>query len=232
MRKTFLSSTVPHKVVALLLLLVSITGCVSSTKYTSSIGGCPTALVSGEKVLMGEAVGISANQSYELYQKLEPQVREAGLKPAYAVEQDIYLRMHGIRPEVATDTSSLAKMQQMGYAYYLKLTVGSVAEGLAYASYSADEIRQMEQYNNTQDSEETKATVRFDLYSTHARKLVYTLTATTEMSGISLPNDDYENGYRGKTTVNISTIPMTVDKAVKKGTKRLLENCKCCQGPL
>ncbi|MCJ8165652.1 hypothetical protein MKJ04_12440 [Pontibacter sp. E15-1] len=178
---------------------------------------------------MGEPVGVSANQSYELYQKLEPQVREAGLQPAYAVEQDMYLRMYGIRPEVATDPSSLAKMQQMGYAYYFELTVGSLAEGMAYASNTADEIRQMKQYNSTQDREETKATVRFKLYSTQTRKLVYTLSATTEMTGISLPNKDQEDGYRGRTTINASTVSMAVDKALKKGAKRLLENCNCCQ---
>lgn len=180
-------------------------------------------------MLMGEAVGVTANQSYELYQKLEPQVKEAGLQPAYAVEQDMYLRMHGIRPEIATDSSSLAKMKQMGYAYYLKLSVGNQAAGLGYSSVSAEEKREMQQYGGTPSGDNTSAAVKFELYSTQTQELVYTLATTTEMSGVTLPKQDQENGYRGSSTVNMSTISMAVDKALQKGAKRLLEDCKCCR---
>lgn len=224
-----INNTFPATVI-LLLLIASVTGCIPSTRYSSSIGGCSTALVSGESVLMGEVMGISANQSYELYQKLESQIREAGLKPAYAVEQEMYLRMQGIRPEMPMDSSNLAKIQQMGYAYYLELSVGNQAAGLGYTSASAEEKREMQQYGSTPSSDNTKAAVMFRLYSTQARKLAYTLTTTTEISGVTLPNKDNENGYRGSTSVNMSTIGMAVDKALQKGTKRLLENCNCCQG--
>ncbi|MCC9137016.1 hypothetical protein ACFSKU_05620 [Pontibacter silvestris] len=227
-------TSTPHlgfcKKLLLLLVLASFTGCIPHTTHTASLGGCPNALTSGEKVLIGEAKGVTANQSYKLYEKLAPQVSETGLLPSYVVEQDMYLRMHGIKPDQATDTSNLAKMQQLGYGYYLQLSVGNLEAGLGYYSDSADEIRQMQQYEGLQShADDTKATVHFQLYSTQTRNLIYTLATTTEMSGISLPNKDYENGYRGKTTLNVSTVPSAVSRALQKGTKKLLKNCNCCQ---
>ncbi|WP_139217808.1 hypothetical protein [Pontibacter chinhatensis] len=179
-------------------------------------------------MLLGEAAGVPANQSYELYQMLEPQLREAGLQPAYAVEQDMDLRMHGIRPETATDASSLAKMEQMGYAYYLRWAVGNQAAGLGYTSVSAGERQEVQQFGGKLESGNTKASVTFELYSTQTRKLVYTLTATTEMAGLTVPNKDQENGHRGSSSVNVSTISMAVSRASLKDVKRLLENCSCC----
>lgn len=213
-----------------LILLVCFTGCIPSTTHTSSLGGCPRAFVSGEKILMGEAVGISANQSYALYEEFEKQMREAGLQPAYAVEQKMYLLVNGIKLNEATDTSNLAKLQGLGYDYYLKLTVENQAPGLGYTSVSAEEKREMQQYGGAQgQDDETRATVQFVLYSMRERKPVYTLITTTKMLAISLPKDDYENGYRGSTAINASTISMAVEKALQKGTKELLKNCHCCQ---
>lgn len=190
----------------------------------------PQSLCFGGADIGGEAAGISANQSYQLYEQLEEQVKEGGLQPAYAVEQDVYLLMDGIKPKEVTDTSNLAKLQRLGYDYYLKLTVGNQVPGLGYTSVSAKEKREMQQYGGAQgQDDETRATVQFVLYSTRERKPVYTLTTTTKMLALSLPKDDYENGYRGSTAVNASTISMAVEKALQKGTKRLLKNCHCCR---
>ncbi|WP_299759145.1 hypothetical protein [uncultured Pontibacter sp.] len=229
MKQTFCSRPNSSLAFALLLLLVLVSGCIPSTQFTSSAGGCPTALVAGEKLLIGEAFGITPNRSYELYQMLDSQVKEAGIQPAYAVEQDMYLRVQGVKPETATDTSNLAKMQQMGYAYYLELAVGNQAAGLGYASVSAAEKREMQQYNVSPTQDNTKATVKFNLYSTQAKKLIYTLTTTTEISPVTLPKQDQANGHRGSTSVNLSSISMAVDKAFQKGTQKLFEDCKCCR---
>lgn len=228
MKTNPLLSLIP-KMTLFFCLLFAATSCIPVTNYTSSTGGCPQAFAAGDKILVGEMKGVSANRSYVLYEKLSAQLTAAGLQPAYTTEQEIYLRMKGIKPDLAPDSINLAKMQQMGYAYYLKPTVGNLASGTGYVTASAAEMREMQQYNTPEDASETTATLRYEVYSTASQKLLYTLVTTTKMIGLSLPNNDYENGTHGQTTVNASTVSLAMNKALKKSTKKLLQNCNCCQ---
>ncbi|WP_276499052.1 hypothetical protein [Pontibacter litorisediminis] len=206
--------------------LFFLNSCIPSTTYTSSVGGCPKAFKSGERVLMGEATGISPHQSYRLYQQFADEVKEAGLVPSYAVEQEMVLRMHGIQPGMAADSSSLSVMQRLGYNYFIKVHVGNTASGTGYNSVSAAEQRELQAGYGTQAEDETKASVTFELYATGSRQRIYTLAATTSMGGVTLPNRDTENGYRGSKSANLSSVTQAIDMAFKKGVKKVLEECR------
>ncbi len=175
---------------------------------------------------MGEATGISPHQSYRLYQQFADEVKEAGLVPSYAVEQEMVLRMHGIQPGMAADSSSLSVMQRLGYNYFIKVHVGNTASGTGYNSVSAAEQRELQAGYGTQAEDETKASVTFELYATGSRQRIYTLAATTSMGGVTLPNRDTENGYRGSKSANLSSVTQAIDMAFKKGVKKVLEECR------
>lgn len=209
------------------LLLFVLNSCISGTKYTSSPGGCPRAFVTGKKVLMGEIAGISSNQSYEQYEELKEQFTEAGLQADYIVEQEMDIRMHGVRPGEETDSSGLTILHGLGYDYFLQISVNGLKAGAGYNRVSADDKRQIQNGYAALTEDDTKAIVRFELYSTQKKRVVYTLDAATKMSGITIPDrDTQEGGYRGKTTFNLSSITMAVDKAFKKGTKNFLKECQ------
>lgn len=221
--------TFVRSIISQFFLVVFITSCIPATQYTSSVGGCPTALVSGDKILLGEVAGVTTNQAYELYKQLEPLAREAGLLPAYAVEQEMYLRMNGIKPQAAADTSNLSKMHQMGYRYYLQLSVGNSRSGFGYTSASAQENKEIQQYGNNPTNNNTTGAITFELYSTQNRKLIYTLSTNTELSGVTLPGKHSENGYRNSTSLNTGTTSMALEKSLKKGALKLLSDCNCCR---
>ncbi|GAB3811611.1 hypothetical protein GCM10028895_01900 [Pontibacter rugosus] len=182
--------------------------------------------MAGQKVLIGEATGVSQQQSYELYQQVEEQMKEAGVQPYYVVEQEMDLRMNGLQPGASTDTSNLAVMERLGYAYYLKAAVNGIESGTGYNRISAAEQRELQAGYGREPEDNTKAIVNYTLYSTSTKQVVYTLAAKTTMTGISIPEKEIENGYRGSKTVNLATTPLAVQKAYKKGIKKILENCQ------
>lgn len=207
-------------------LIFLLNSCIPSTNYTSSVGGCPKVFRSGEKILMGEMTGVSPNQSYEFYEQFAERVSKSGLRPYYAVEQEMDLRVHGIKPNEAIDLSSLVILQRLGYDYYIKVNIGSTSSGTGYSSVSAAEQRELQSGYGTKEENNTKASVVFELYSTSKKQLIYTLAATTAMEAVTIPSKETENGYRGSKSINLSTTPIAVKKAFNKGVERLLQACQ------
>jgi len=178
--------------------------------------------------LVGEMTGISSYQSYELYQQLEKQLSEAGLQPAYVVEQEMDLRMRGVKPAAATDTSQLAVLQQLGYAHFLKISAVDLTDRAGLYPVSAAEEKELQAGYGKREDSDSKATMRFDLYATDSRRLVYRLSASTNMGGLPLPGRTTEEG-QGSVTVSAATSERVLAKALQKGTKKLLQACRCCQ---
>lgn len=207
-------------------LIFLLNSCISSTNYTSSVGGCPKVFRSGEKILMGEMTGVSPNQSYEFYEQFAERVSKSGLRPYYAVEQEMDLRVHGIKPIEAIDSSSLVILQRLGYDYYIKVNIGNTSSGTGYTSVSAAEQRELQTGYGAKEENNTKASVVFELYSTSRKQLIYTLAATTAMEAVTIPSKETENGYRGSKSINLSTTPIAVKKAFNKGVERLLQACQ------
>jgi len=146
--------------------------------------------------------------------------------PYYAVEQEMYLRMQGIKPNAMADSSSLAKMRLLGYNFFVRVNVGSTESGMGYNSVSAAEQRELQTGYGTQQADETKASVNFELYSMGSIQPIYTLSATTSMKGVTFPSGETENGYRGSRTINASTTPLAIDKAFNKGLTKILKECQ------
>lgn len=215
-----------QKAAGVIFLLIILSGCIGSTKHTAIPGGCLKALQAGDRVLVGAIPKLSAHRSYQLYQQLEQEFSQRGLATAYVVEQEYDLARNGVKPNVAPDSATLGQMRKLGYTYYLELAVGDVAEGMGYMRTSAQEQREIQQGYGTAESDDSKATVHFKLYSTEERKAIYTLVTTTKMSGITLPGKEYEDGYRSSSTVNLSTATLATEKALKKGAKELMDQCK------
>jgi len=172
---------------------------------------------------MAEIPGLSTFESAELYQTFEKQAREAGVQPAYAVEQEMDMRLHQIKP--TADTASLAALQKLGYAYYVKIEVEGKEAEETYSHATAEEVaearQKMAQGVVQRAPDPTKARLTFSLYTTDERRLIYSQVTTTEMSSLPLPENDGD-----QSSVNLSSAAMAIQKAMTKGTKKLLANCK------
>lgn len=210
----------------LLCCVMLLSGCIGSTRHTAIPGGCPKAFQSNDRILVGSIPGLSAHRSHQLYQQLEQGFGQQGIATAYVAEQEYDLARQGIQPHPAPDSTTLAQLHKAGYTYYLELAIGDVAEGMGYVRTSAQEQKEIQQGYGTAETDDSKATVHFRLYSTIEKKQVYTLATTTKLSGVTLPGNKYEDGYRNSSTVNLSTASRATEKALKKGVAELLENCK------
>ncbi|MBD1398965.1 hypothetical protein H9Q13_17480 [Pontibacter sp. JH31] len=215
-----------QKTSLLFFLLLMLGGCIGSTKHTAMPGGCLKALQTGDRILVGVIPKLSANRSYQLYQQLEQEFRQKGLAMAYVVEQEFDLASKGIKPNAAPDSVTLSQMRKLGYTHYLGLAVGNVASAMMYERISAQEHREIQQGYGAAETDDSKATVHFKLYSTEERKAIYNLATTTKMSGVTLPGKEYEEGHRNSHTVNLSTASLATEKALKKGARELMEKCK------
>lgn len=215
-----------RKASAILFLLIVLNSCIGSTKHTAIPGSCLKALQTGDRILVGTIPKLSAQRSYQLYQQLEQEIGQRGISTAYVVEQEFDLAKNGLKTDAAPDSINLALMRKLGYTYYLELAVGNVASGMGYVRTSVQDQREIQQGYGKAESDDSKATVHFKLYSTEERKAVYTLATTTKLSGVTLPGKEQEDGYRSSSTVNLSTASLATDKALKKGIREMLDKCK------
>ncbi|WP_018476463.1 hypothetical protein [Pontibacter roseus] len=218
-----------QKTSATLFLLMILSGCIGSTRHTAIPGGYPKAFQANDRILVGTIPGLSTQRSHQLYQQLEQAFGQKGIATAYMAEQEYDLARQGIQPNAAPDSATLAQMRKAGYTYYLELAVGNVASGMGYARTSAQEQKEIQQGYGTVGVDDSKATVHFELHSTDQKKQIYTLATTTKLSGVTLPGNKYEDGYRSSSTVNLSTESRATERALKKGVAALLDNCKVAQ---
>ncbi|WP_181304496.1 hypothetical protein [Rufibacter sp. XAAS-G3-1] len=206
----------------LAITLALLTGCVS-TKHAAPLGGCLVNFKAGDQLLMAEIPGISPYESAALYKILEKKASEAGVQPAYAVEQEMDLRLHQVKP--TADTASLAALQKLGYAYYLRVQVEGKEAPESYTHTSAEERREADAAltpaNFRKEEDVSKAQLTFSLYTTDERRLIYTLVTTTEMRALPIAENDGDLH-----TVNLSKASMAIQKAMTKGVKKLLESCR------
>ncbi len=171
---------------------------------------------------MAEIEGISPYQSSLFYQSLNKKIIAKNLLLAYAAEEDMNLRLHQITAK--SDTSNLKRMSNLSYNYYLKIKLLNSKSGEVYGTFSKETVEAKRFYSPPEEEPEyTSAVVQFSLYSTSAKKLIYTLTTTTEMRPVNLSKKD-----GGQRFYNLSDSRQALNKAFNKSVKRMLKDCHCC----
>ncbi|WP_157593730.1 hypothetical protein [Pontibacter actiniarum] len=188
----------------------------------ASIGGCNGALPKGARVLVREGEGMPQQLSYELYLKAKEQLAAGGLKPDYAVEQDMELRMKGVLPHTPLDSLQLAKLGQLGYDFVMQVNLLGKREANGYNYVSAHE-RQAYGDSYQLAGDVTQVTLQFLLYDPQRQEQIYTLNTVTKIE--PLTRTDSEGGEK---RTNYASVEMALQKAIRKGTEKLLQDCRCC----
>ncbi len=200
--------------------LLVVSSC-TSTKYATSVS-CLTDFTVGQKVLVAEARGISAYKSFGLYENAGDVFKKAGLQSVYAVEEDQSLRLYQVKLN-DPDSASLAILKnKLGYDFLLVPAVINTRTGEAYVYNGPDENGMYREQKAREDSE-SRATVKFMLYSASAGKLIYELAATTKSSPVSVPDKD-----GGQDLHNFISAEDAMEKAYRKGMKKIMKDCECC----
>jgi hypothetical protein len=195
-----------------------VAGCVPSTKFSGTTH-CAPFLSDGDVVLVSALPG----DNWELqFAAIKKELGTRGVKVLYAPEEEWTLRAAGIPNPL--DTTNYKKLYNKGISHLLLVAAGQYSRGDLYTVKTphelALELNPFHPYPASPVQNIYKAQVNMHLVSVKTKQL-YSFTAETQLSGLEVRHDD-----GGRSNVNAGSIEQATYFAVKKGTERIVKNCR------
>ena len=200
------------------LLFLLLSACISQTRH-QRLHPCYSPLQKGDVVLINEVPGVGPQESYRLYQYAAKVLARQGVEARYVQEEEYNMARLGVRSFADTSRYSLL-LDSLGIRHLLSIQISSSSKGGFYEKRTAEEQQQTSPRAREEADPERKATIRFWLKPLDSNAPAYTLNTTTEISAISLKQEDGD-----VTAYNLSGTGMATYKALKKGIQKLISAC-------